>query len=79
MNRPEASTRGRIKHTCAECKTAWFPMRRELIRAGGVKCPGCGSRFFDISKQGMTWLREANEAKAVRELEDPCPPERGTP
>lgn len=61
------SITGRFKYTCAECKTAWFPQRRELIRAAGISCPACGSRFCDVSKQGSGKLATAADAQRADE------------
>lgn len=58
-------TSGRIKHTCVECKTAWYPQRRELIRAAGISCPGCGSRFYDVSQPGLDKLADAADAQRI--------------
>lgn len=50
--------KNRVRHECLECATRWFPTRNEMTRAAGLKCPGCGSRFWKESQEGRKRLAE---------------------
>lgn len=53
---------GSVVFTCAECSTRFCVMRHETLRAGGVKCTACGSRFVDLSKMGQAKIKQGNDA-----------------
>ena len=57
--------RGCYKYVCLDCKAeTWFE-RRERIRAAGLKCSACGSRFVEpsASSDANTHIPAMQDAK----------------
>jgi DNA-directed RNA polymerase subunit RPC12/RpoP len=61
--------KGAFKYVCAECKTGFYVRPYEMVRAAGLKCPACGSRFVDRSDYSASNKVMPKHEDARREAE----------
>ena len=59
--------RGCYKYVCLDCKAETYFQRHERIRAAGLKCAACGSRFVEPSKASDAWTQLPAKQDAKRE------------
>lgn len=57
-----AGTKGKKLYTCGECGKKQFIHWKETIRAGRLRCIGCGSARMEVSQMGAESNAEVRAA-----------------